>query len=132
MDKMIRVLVANRPRLMRELILTTLADQPDIEIAGEVSDDEEIPDKVSQTLPDLVVIALDEPGKRPAICDVILHQHPEVRILAVASTQNRSICYWASFDIHSDDIESSEAGFLSAVRNMNVMRNMSAGVSGVS
>src|SRR5215470_7316732 len=126
MDKMIRVLVANRPRLMRELILSTLADQPDIEIAGEVSDDEEIPNRVSQTLPNLVVIALDEPGKRPAICDTILRQHPEVRILAVASKQNQSICYWASFDIHSDDIESSEAGFLSAVRGM------AAGFSGVS
>lgn len=126
MDKMIRVLVANRPRLMRELILSTLADQPDIEIAGEVFDDEEIPVRVSQTQPDLVVIALDEPGKRPEICDTILHQHPEVRILAVASQQNRSICYWASFDIHADDIESSEMGFLSAVRRI------SEGVSGVS
>lgn len=125
MDKTIRVLVANRPRLMRELILATLADQPDIEIAGEVSDDEEIPIQVSQTLPDLVVIALDEPGKRPAICDKILHKHPEIKILAVASEQNRSIRYWASFDIHSDDVESSEAGFLNAVRSM------SAGVSGV-
>ena len=126
MDKTIRVLVANRPRLMRELILATLADQPDIEIAGEVSDDEEIPSRVSQTLPDLVVIALDEPGKRPTICDTILQQHPEVRVLAVASQQNRSICYWASLDIHADDIESSEMGFLSAVRRL------SAGVSGVS
>lgn len=126
MDKMIRVLVANRPRLMRELILSTLADQPDIEIAGEVSDDDEIPERVSQTLPNLVVIALDEPGKRPAICDTILRQHPQVRILAVASKQNESVCYWASFDIHSDDVEPSEAGFLNAVRGM------AAGFSGVS
>jgi len=126
MERMIRVLVANRPRLMRELILATLADQPDIEIAGEVSDDEDISSRVSQTQPHLVVIALDEPGKRPEVCDLILQQHPGIRILAVASQQNRSICYWASFDIHSDDIEPSEAGFLSAVRNM------SAGVSGVS
>jgi len=111
---------------MRELILSMLADQPDIEIAGEVSNDADIPDRVSQTLPDLVVIALDEPGKRPEICDMILRQHPEIRVLAVASKQNRSICYWASFDIHSDDVESSEAGFLSAVRSI------SAGVSGVS
>lgn len=126
MYKMIRVLVANRPRLMRELILATLADQPGIEIVGEVSDDAEIADRVSQTAPDLVVIALDEPGKRPYICDTILRQHPELRILAVASQQNRSICYWASFDIHSDDIEPSEAGILNAVRSM------AAGVSGVS
>lgn len=118
MDKVIRVLVANRPRLMRELILETLTDQPGIEVVGEVTDDAEIPDRVHQTLPDFLVIALDEPGKRPDICDAILRVHPEVRILAVASGQNRTICYWASFDIHSDDIEPSEAGILRAVRSM--------------
>jgi DNA-binding NarL/FixJ family response regulator len=126
MEKMIRVLVANRPRLMRELILATLSDQPGIEIVGEVSDDSEIPDQVSLTSPDLVVIALDEPGKRPHICDSILRRYPELRILAVASQQNRSICYWAAFDILSDDVEPSEAGILNAVKSM------AAGVSGAS
>ena len=126
MDKAIRVLVANRPRLMRELILETLADQPGIEVVGEVTDEVEIPDRVHQTLPDFLVIALDEPGRRPDICETILRAHPEVRILAVASGQNRTICYWASFDIHSDDIEPSEAGIL------NALRNITAGVGGVS
>jgi DNA-binding NarL/FixJ family response regulator len=126
MDKAIRVLVANRPRLMRELILETLADQPGIEIVGEVTDEVEIPERVHQILPDFLVIALDESGRRPDICETILRAHPEVRILAVASGQNRTICYWASFDIHSDDIEPSEAGIL------NALRNITAGVGGVS
>jgi DNA-binding NarL/FixJ family response regulator len=118
MDKAIRVLVANRPRLMREVILETLTNQPGIEVVGEVTNDVEIPDRVNQTLPDFLVITLDEPGRRPDICETILHAHPEVRILAVASGQNRTICYWASFDIHSDDIEPSEAGILNALRNI--------------
>jgi chemotaxis response regulator CheB len=118
MDKMIRVLVANRPRLMRELILATLADQPDIEIVGEVSDDAEIPELVHKTLPDWLVIALDESGERPSLCDRVLREHPEVRIIAVASGENRTVGYWASIDIHSNDIEPSEEGILSAVRSM--------------
>ena len=32
----IRVLIANQPRLIRELISATIADQPDIELVGEV------------------------------------------------------------------------------------------------
>ena len=32
--KPIRVLVANRPRLMRELMVATISEQPDIEIVG--------------------------------------------------------------------------------------------------
>ncbi len=118
MDKAIRILIANRPRLMRDLILSTLADQPGIEIVGEVSDDAEIPARVKQSLPDLLFIALDEPGKRPHVCDTILREHPSMRILAVASQQNSTISYWASLDIHSDEIDSSKEGILKAVRSM--------------
>ncbi len=51
MEKAIRVLVANQPRLMREMILTTFADQPDIEIVGEVGEESEISESVKRTLP---------------------------------------------------------------------------------
>ena len=118
MDRSIRILVANRPKLMRELILATLADEPGIEIVGEVSDEGEIRGRVEQTSPDLLVIALDEPAKRPDICDKLLRDHPELRIIAVASQQNCSVFYWASFDIHSSEIEPSERGILNAVRNI--------------
>jgi chemotaxis response regulator CheB len=118
MDRSIRILVANRPKLMRELILATLADEPGIEIVGEVSDESEIRDKVRQTTPDLLVIALDEPAKRPLICDTLLRDQPGLRIIAVASQQNCSVFYWASFDIHSSQIEPSEQGILNAVRNI--------------
>ena len=120
MEKAIRVLVANRPRLMRELILTTFADQPDIEIVGEVSDESEISESVKRTLPNFVVIALDHPGRRPAICDELLREHPEVRVIAVAPEKNYIVYYWASLNIHSNDIEASEEGILTAMRSRMV------------
>jgi len=120
MEKAIRVLVANRPRLMRELILTTFADQPDIEIVGEVGDESEISESVKKTLPDFVVIALEHPDRRPAICDELLREHPEVRVIAVAPEKNFVVYYWASLDIHSNDIEASEEGILSAMRTRMV------------
>jgi DNA-binding NarL/FixJ family response regulator len=116
MEKFIRVLLANRPRLMRELILTTFADQPDIEVVGQVADEANILESVEKTRPHCVVVAQDRPGKRPDICDTLLRLHPEVRILAVAPDQNYSVYYWASLDIHSHDVEASEEGILSAVR----------------
>jgi DNA-binding NarL/FixJ family response regulator len=126
MDKVIRILVANRPRLMRELLLATLAERPDIEIVGEVCNEAEIPASVKRTAPDLLVISLDDLGKRPGICDTVLRAHPDVRIIAVATEHNRSVCYWASLqlDIHSSDIEPSEEGIL------GVMRNISEGIGG--
>jgi len=120
MEKAIRVLVANRPRLMRELILTTFADQPDIEIVGEVAEESEISANIKKTLPNFVVIALDHPGKRPAICDELLREYPEVRVIAVAPEKNFVVYYWASLDIHANDIEASEEGILSAMRNKMV------------
>jgi chemotaxis response regulator CheB len=120
MEKAIRVLVANRPRLMRELILTTFADQPDIEIVGEVGDESEISESVKRTLPNFVVIALDDPGRRPAICDELLREHPEVRVIAVAPEKNYIVYYWASLNIHSNDIEASEEGILTAMRSRMV------------
>jgi len=47
-----------------------------------------------------------------------LREYPNLHIIAVAPYQNYGVCYWASLDIHSDDIEPSEAGFLSAVRDV--------------
>ena len=117
MEKPIRVLVANRPRLMRETILATFADQPDIEIVGEVEDESEIFESVEKTLPDFVVVSLDHPGERPRICDALLREHPEVRVIAVAPATNYVVYYWASLDIHSSNIEPSEEGVLNALRN---------------
>jgi chemotaxis response regulator CheB len=118
MDRLIRILVANQPKLMRELILATLAEEPGLEIVGEVSDEKDILRCVRETSPDLLLIALDEPSKRPHVCDTLLRDNPGLRIIAVASQQNYSVFYWASFDIHSSPIEASEQGILNAVRNI--------------
>ena len=117
MEKATRILVANRPKLMREVVLAALAGQPGIEIVGEVSDEAEILKQVQDTRPDLLVIALDETEQRPAICDLALQDHPGLRIIAVASRKDRTLYFWASFDIHCADIETSTAGILSAVHN---------------
>jgi DNA-binding NarL/FixJ family response regulator len=117
MEKIIRVLVANRPRLMRETILATFADQADVEIVGEVADESDIIESVNRTRPNFVVIALDQPGSRPPVCDDLLREHPEVRVIAVAPARNYVVYYWASLDIHSSNIEASEEGMLNALRS---------------
>jgi hypothetical protein len=44
----------------------------------------------------------------------------------VASRKNRTLYYWASFDIHCADIESSAAGILGAVQNFSESAGRSA------
>ena len=62
--KRVRVLVANHPRLMRELVLATIADQPDIEVVGEVQNEGELAEIVEQVLPDVLILAMDERAYR--------------------------------------------------------------------
>jgi len=119
MNKSIRILVANRPKLMRDLVVSILAEEPDMELVGEVSEEEEIFARIQETAPDLVVIALEDPKKRPALCEVILRKNPEISVIAVAAQANRGVCYWAMVNIESEYIELSEKGFLRAVRNMS-------------
>ena len=116
MGRQIRVLVANSPRLMREIIIETFAEQPDIAIVGEVAEDSEIVERVEETRPDFLFIALDDPKKRPALCDTILRLHPDVNIIAVSAQVNSTVRYWASFDIHSDVMEASKQAILEVMR----------------
>jgi DNA-binding NarL/FixJ family response regulator len=118
MGKRIRVLVANRPRLIRELILAVFEEQPDIEIVGEVRevDYENIARTVDETHPEFLILGLDKPEKRPPLCDVLLRRHPEMKILAVAENNESSVFYWAKLDIRSTPLETSEAAILDALR----------------
>lgn len=110
----IRVLVANRPRLMRDVILATISEQPDIEVLGELDDDSDIPQAVAESQPDFVIIALDKPGERPAVCDYLLLHYPSVKVLAVAPKENSTVFFWS--ELRSKAIESSEEGILSVIR----------------
>jgi chemotaxis response regulator CheB len=112
----IRVLVANQPRLMRELVLETITDQPDIEVIGEVSDDAEIQVAVAEAHPDVVIVALTKTNKRPMLCADLMETFPQLKIVAVSPERNSSMLIWSVVDIHSTDIECSEDGILAAVR----------------
>ncbi len=119
--KRVRVLVANRPRLMRELVLATISDKPDIEIVGEVVDDRNLTEVVEQVQPDVLILAIDEREKRLGQCGFLLGRYPQMRILALAPEQNLGIFYWAIIDIRTKPLESSESGILNAVRECPVL-----------
>ena len=117
MDASVRVVVANRPRLLRELVLSTLAGQAGIEVVGEAENEQDVPSLVAATKPDFLLIALEESRRRPALCDLLLREYPALRIIAVAPNTNVGIFYWASFEIHSRTMEASEEALLEVVRS---------------
>ena len=114
--KPIRVLVANHPRLMRELIVATISGQPDIEIVGEVRTESALLGTVTQTRPEFLIVALEESNRLPEVCQAILQNYPLTKVIAIAADRNSSMFYWASLKIESNQIETSEAGLLSVLR----------------
>jgi len=112
----VRVLVANQPRLMRELVLATIADQLDIEVIGVTEDQASIFEIVSRSHPDFVIITLDKSERRPDLCDLLLDRFPYLKVLALAAEQNSSIVYWANQDICSNRVETSEEGIINTLR----------------
>jgi AmiR/NasT family two-component response regulator len=101
---------------MREIVLSTIADQPDIEIVGDIQQIENLTEIVEQVQPDVLIVALDDPDNRTGECGFLLGRYPHMRIVALAPEQNRGILYWAIVDIRTSPVESSEAGILSALR----------------
>jgi DNA-binding NarL/FixJ family response regulator len=117
METSVRVLVANRPRLLRELVLSTLSGQEGINVVGEAENEQDVPSMVAETKPDFLLIALDEARRRPPLCDLLLRDFPGLRIIAVAPNANLGVFYWASFEIHSTTMETSEEALLHLMRS---------------
>lgn len=113
-EKQVRVLLANGPRLMRELVRAVLAEQSDIDVIGEVENNSELATAIEQSRPDVLIIGLDE--NVAAHCGFLIGQYPRLKILALAPEQNRGLLYWAVVEFRTKPVESSEAGLLGALR----------------
>ena len=112
----VRVLIANRPRLMRELMIETISDEPDIHIVGEVTDESDLARAIERTQPDFVIVALEKHNRLPAACHSILRAYPRLKVIAIAPDRNLTVFYWAFLQVKSNRIEASEAGVLNALR----------------
>ena len=101
---------------MRELVREVIADQPDIEIVGELSDENDLLQAVEDARPDIVIMAMEDIGERNTQCGFLIGRYPQMKILALAPEKNLGLFYWATIEVHSKRLESSEAGILSALR----------------
>jgi DNA-binding NarL/FixJ family response regulator len=90
----IRVLIANSTRIWRDMLYDTIREEPDIEVVGDVSEENAIVPATERTNPDCLIVPLDEPGAAMPICTAILAKRPHVRIVAIGEGTDVVEIYW--------------------------------------
>ena len=117
MDHVVKVLLANGPEALRTDLATFLQQQSDIEIGGTVLDPIELLVAVADTQADVVVVTLPDTGEMPGICSHLLHEYPQLLILALSSDRTRACVYRQTIMVEPlADI--SDEGILAVLRRM--------------
>ncbi len=79
----IRVLLANRPRLMREVIRELINGQQDMEVVDEALDPVEVLVAARETKADAVILATKD-SEEPGLCSHLVAEYPNLTILGLA------------------------------------------------
>ena len=115
MDYSVKVLLANKPEALPTGLATLLQQQSDIEVVGTVLDPVELLVAVGDTQADVVVVTLPDSGEMSGICSHVLHEYPQLLILALSSARTRACVYRQAITVELlADI--SDEGILTAVR----------------
>ena len=101
---------------MREAVRTALSRHADMEVVGEIENELEILPSIERTQAHCLIVAQEEFGRRPAICDTVFDKYPHMKILAVAPGSDDSVFYWVFMEIRLSRIETSEEGVIKALR----------------
>ena len=115
----VRVLLANKPRMLRELLRSLIQRQADMEVMGEVLDPVELLLAVDETQADVVVVDLPESGEEPGICSHLLAEYPQLLVLALSPGRDRAILYRQSI-IKEELSKLSDDEILEAIRKTEV------------
>jgi hypothetical protein len=112
---------------MREVVRAALSRHADIEVVGEIEDELEILPAIERTQADCLIVAQEEFGKRPVVCDYAFDKYPHLKILAVAPGSDDSVFYWVFMEIRSSRIETSDEGVINALRGNLEKQNLPGG-----
>lgn|SRR2546425_9468785 len=111
----IKVLLANRPRILREVVRDVIERQPDMEIVGEVLDPLGVLLAAKETESDAVVIGLQD-SEEPGLLSHLLAECPHMTVLGLSS-QGDTAFIIQMCPLRKEIIEPSEVNILSALRH---------------
>src|SRR5207302_11462115 len=89
MPRRTRILLVEMTRMLCDILAAVLSAQPDMEVVGVLSSRGKLRATVAETKADVVVLALED-SELPEDCGRLLHAHPRMRVLGVASDGRRA------------------------------------------
>ena len=120
--QVIRVAVANQPRMMRELIAMSLAQEENVEVVAQISDEAEISRVIEETKPEFLIVSLDSRRFGRSEREDMLQRHPEIQIMALASDGNSFTLFSASDGIRSVTYKAAESEIVDVMRSNSRIR----------
>ena len=115
--RVIRVAVANQPRMMRDLIATSLAQEEDVEVVAQIGDEAEIPQLIEEIKPEFLIVSIDARRFGSLAREDMLQRHPELQIIALANDGNSFTLFSASDGVRSMTYKEAEAEILDVLRS---------------
>jgi DNA-binding NarL/FixJ family response regulator len=84
-----RILLADLPRLLRQILTEVLEVQSDMEVVGSAALSESLEQTIEQTGPDVIVIGRDD----PEVAEGLLARRPPLAVIAVTGDAKESQYY---------------------------------------
>jgi DNA-binding NarL/FixJ family response regulator len=120
--QVIRVAMANQPRMMREVIAMSLGYEEDVQVVADITDEAEISRVIEETKPEFLIVSLDSRRFGRSEREDMLQRHPEIQIMALASDGNSFTLFSASDGVRSMTYKASEAEILDVMRSNSHLR----------
>jgi DNA-binding NarL/FixJ family response regulator len=110
----IRVVLAEMPPILRDVLARTLADQPDMVLVGELGTSMELILAAGETRADVVILGLDD-AEFPGVASHLLGEYPHLKFLGVsADGRNAYLCELRPWKVRLMDV--SPQGLVGAIR----------------
>lgn len=92
-----RVILANEPRLLREMLKRVITRAPELQVVGEVTDPTELSPLLRQTHAQWIIVSLWPEGLVPSAIESLLVEHSSVRVLGMAGDGSQARIKRAEF-----------------------------------
>ena len=89
----VKVLLANRPRMLRQSLRAVLERHAGIEVETVEPDPVEILSAVDRTSADVVIVTLPESGEAPGITSHLLAQYPQLLVVALSAVEQHAAIF---------------------------------------